>query len=316
MLTDPYGRPVDSIRISLTQRCNLRCFYCHLEGEIPKKTIEMTPEEIQRIVNLAVSFSIRKVKLTGGEPLMRSDILEIVNMIRDSRGVEEVSMTTNGIFLAGLAEGLKKAGLTRINVSLDTLNHERFKRITGSTGLEAVISGIREAVKTGLCPLKVNMVLLKGVNEDEVSKMIGFTKDHGLILQIIELESPDEDELYKRYHVDLDDVESYIKNNARTVTVRRMHHRRKYGLRNGGEIEIVRPMHNTEFCQYCNRIRVTSDGKLKPCLFRNSNLVDILGPMREGASEETLRNLFLEAVRRRQPYFREFPQKTQPLKLS
>lgn len=306
MLTDPYGRPVESLRISLTQRCNLHCFYCHLEGETPKKVIEMMPEEIQGIVNLAASFGIRKVKLTGGEPLMRSDILDIVNRIRDSRGIEEVSMTTNGIFLAGFAEGLKKAGLTRINVSLDTLNPKRYKRITCSASLEAVVSGIREAVKIGLCPLKVNMVLLKGVNEDELSKMIEFTKDHGLILQIIELESSDEDKLYERYHVDLSDVESYIKNNARTVTVRRMHHRRTYCLRNGGEIEIVKPMHNTEFCQYCNRIRVTSDGKLKPCLFRNNNLVDILGPMREGASKETLRNLFLEAVKRRQPYFREF----------
>ncbi len=303
MLTDPYGRPVDSIRISLTQRCNLSCFYCHLEGEIPKKAIEMTLEEIHRIVNLAASFSISKVKLTGGEPLMRSDILEIVNRIRDIPGVEEVSMTTNGILLGGLAEGLKKAGLTRINVSLDTLNPERFKHITGSAGLVTVVSGIKEAVKAGLCPLKVNMVLLKGVNEDEVSKMIEFTKDYGLILQIIELESPAEDDLYEKYHIDLDDVENHIKNNARTVTVRRMHHRRKYCLRNGGEIEIVRPMHNTEFCQYCNRIRVTSDGKLKPCLFRNNNLVDLLGPIREGASEETLRNLFLEAVGRRQPYF-------------
>jgi len=145
----------------------------------------------------------------------------------------------------------------------------------------------------------VNMVLLKGINEDEILEMINFARENGLVLQIIELESAEEDETYKRYHVDLGGVEDYLKNAAEKVTVRQMHHRRKYHLRNGLEVEIVKPMHNTEFCRYCNRIRVTSDGKLKPCLFKNDNLVDFLGPIRE----EALRDLFLEAVGRRKPYF-------------
>jgi len=304
MLTDPYGRPVESIRISVTQRCNLACFYCHLEGETPQNGTEMTPKEIQGIVNVAASFGVSKVKLTGGEPLIRKDILDIVQRIKGTLGIKEVSMTTNGVLLTRYAEHLKQAGLSRVNVSLDTLKKEKYEEITGVNALEEAVSGIREAVKAGLSPVKVNMVLLKGVNEDEVTDMIRFAEKNSLILQIIEFESPNEDDLYRRYHADLDEVEDYLKTVADEVTVRRMHHRKKYHLRNGGEVEIVKPMHNTEFCQYCNRMRVTSDGKLKPCLFRNDNLVDFLNPMREGASEETLKKLFLEAVKKREPYFK------------
>ncbi len=303
VLKDPCGRPVESIRISVTQRCNLGCFYCHQEGEISGRTSEMTPRELERIANVAASFGVDRVKLTGGEPLLRKDIIEIVERMRDTHGIKEVSMTTNGVLLKEYAGLLKEAGLARVNVSLDTLKPEKFAQITRLDALEDVVSGTKEAVKAGLCPVKVNMVLLKGLNEDEIVSMIDFTKENGLILQIIELESASEDELCKRYHVDLSGVEDFLNDMAEKTTVRRMHHRRKYHLRNGGEVEIVKPMHNTEFCQYCNRIRVTSDGKLKPCLFRNDNLVDVLGPIRQGASEETLRNLFLEAVKRRQPYF-------------
>ena len=303
MLTDPCGRPVESIRISVTRECNLDCFYCHLEGEPSQTSTDMTPEEIQRIVNKAASFGIRKVKLTGGEPLLREDIPEIVKRIKDTPGVEEVSMTTNGLLLAGYGERLKEAGLARVNVSLDTLEPDKFTQITGLDALEEAIRGIEEASKAGLRPVKVNMVLLKGINEDEVTNMIRLAREKNTILQIIELESPDEDELYNAYHVDLSSVEDLLENMAEKITVRRMHHRKKYHLRNGGEVEIVKPMHNTEFCRHCNRIRVTSDGKLKPCLFRYDNLVDLLGPMRRGAPEKTLRELFLEAVKRREPYF-------------
>ena len=304
MLKDPYGRPLESIRISVTQRCNLNCFYCHREGEDPSQREEMTPKEIQKIVAIAASFGLGKVKLTGGEPLLRRDILDIVARIHETPGIEEVSMTTNGILLSEYAESLKKAGLARVNVSLDTLTAERFKQITGVDALESVTLGILKARDAGLNPVKVNMVLLKGLNEDEVSDMIDFAKRNSVILQIIELEAPDESEWYKRYHASLNAVEHLLEGMAEDITIRKMHHRKKYHLRGGGEVEIVKPMHNTEFCRHCNRIRVTSDGKLKPCLFRNDNLVDMLGPIRRGASEETLKKLFLEAVRRREPYFK------------
>ncbi|HIE19129.1 TPA: GTP 3',8-cyclase MoaA [Candidatus Bathyarchaeota archaeon] len=304
MLKDPYGRPLESIRISVTQRCNLNCFYCHREGEVLSRKDEMTPEEIQKIIAIAASFGLGKVKLTGGEPLLRGDILDIVARIHETPGIKEVSMTTNGILLSKYAYSLKKAGLARVNVSLDTLMAERFKEITGVDALRSVVSGIAEARDAGLSPVKENMVLLKGLNEHEVSEMIDFARKNDLILQIIELEVPDENEWYKRYHASLDAVEHLLENMAESITVRKMHHRKKYHLRGGGEVEVVKPMHNTEFCCHCNRIRVTSDGKLKPCLFRNDNLVDMLGPIRRGASEDLLRKLFLETVKRREPYFK------------
>ena len=304
MLKDPYGRPLESIRISVTQRCNLNCFYCHREGEDYQQKGEMTPEEIQKIVAIAASFGLGKVKLTGGEPLLRKDILDIVTKIHETPGIKEVSMTTNGTLLSEYAYSLKKAGLARVNVSLDTLIAEKFRQITGVDNLKAVILGIEKAKDAGLHPVKVNMVLLKGLNEHEVSEMIDFAKKNDVILQIIELETPVESEWYRRYHASLDAVEHLLEGMAESISIRKMHHRKKYHLKGGGEVEIVKPMHNTEFCSHCNRIRVTSDGKLKPCLFRNDNLVDILGPIRRGASQETLKKLFLEAVKRREPYFK------------
>ncbi len=304
MLRDPYGRPLESIRISVTQKCNLNCFYCHREGEGPSQRGEMTPEEIQKIVEIAASFGLGKVKLTGGEPLLRRDILEIITRIHETPGIEEVSMTTNGTLLAEYAYSLKKAGLARVNVSLDTLMTERYKQITSVDSLRSVTFGIAKAKEAGLHPVKVNMVLLKGLNEHEVPEMIDFARENDVILQIIELESPNESEWYRRYHASLDAVEHLLESMAESITIRKMHHRKKYHLRGGGEVEVVKPMHNTEFCRHCNRIRVTSDGKLKPCLFRNDNLVDILEPIRRGESEETLKKIFLEAVKRREPYFK------------
>ena len=303
MLIDPYGRPLKGIRISVTQRCNLKCFYCHLEGEDPSWKDEMTPNEIQKIVSIAASFGIGRVKLTGGEPLLRRDIVEIVEKIHNVPGVKEVSMTTNGTLLSKYAYDLKKAGLARVNVSLDTLVKEKYRQITGADTLDSVVSGILEARNAGLNPVKINMVLLKGLNEDELFEMINFAQENDVILQIIEFESPYENEIYRKYHVGLDAVEELLAKMSERITVREMHHRKRYHLRGGGEVEVVRPMHNTEFCRYCNRIRLTSNGKLKPCLFRNDNLVDIVGPLRKGATDDELKKLFLEAVKRRKPYF-------------
>ncbi|RLI36690.1 GTP 3',8-cyclase MoaA, partial [Candidatus Bathyarchaeota archaeon] len=290
-------------RISVTQRCNLHCFYCHREGEDYESNREMTPEEIETIIRVVSSFGVGKVKITGGEPLLRGDILEIIEGINRVPGISEISMTTNGVLLNELAGPLREAGLARVNVSLDTLNPETYKMITGVDSLERVLSGIRKAAEVGLYPVKVNMVLLRGLNDGEIWDMAKFAGENGLILQLIELESAVENELYKRFHVDLTRIERELERRAEKVIVREMHHRRKYFLPDGVEVEVVRPMHNTEFCKYCTRMRITSDGRFKPCLFRSDNLVDFLGPMRSGASIDELAALFLEAVRRRKPYF-------------
>ncbi|MCJ7631483.1 GTP 3',8-cyclase MoaA [Candidatus Bathyarchaeota archaeon] len=304
MIKDPCGRPLDNLRLSVTQRCNLSCFFCHREGESSPTTNEMTPREIECIGRIAVSQGIKKIKITGGEPLLRGDILDIIRRLSDIPHLHEVAMTTNGILLHDLAQPLKTAGLARVNVSLSTLKPSCYTKITGVNAIRQVLIGIKEAARVGLSPIKVNMVLLKGLNDDHVQSMVNFTQENGLILQLIEFESPlPETAIYKKYHFELDDIEKKLREKAVRSVTRRMQKRRKYFLEGGGEVEIVRPMHNTTFCKSCSRLRVTSDGKFKPCLFRNDNLVDFLTPMQNGASVEEVTLLLLEAVKRRKPYF-------------
>jgi cyclic pyranopterin phosphate synthase len=291
VLKDTYGRPFTNLRIALTARCNLRCTYCHREGE-HSPAREMTAEEIAGILRVAGKLGIRTVKFTGGEPLLREDLCGIIAAVPP--GIES-SLTTNATLLADRARELREAGLSRVNVSLDSLRHDRYREITGSDLLDDVLAGIRAAEEAGLTPIKLNMVLLSGVNEDEVEDFLAFVRgNRNLILQLIELME------FNRCtsHGDIDRVEEDLASRSRQILTRRMHHRKKYCL-DGAEVEVVRPRHNTEFCAFCNRLRVTSDGKLKPCLLRNDNLVDI-----RGRSGPELEALFCEAVRRREPFYR------------
>jgi cyclic pyranopterin phosphate synthase len=295
ILEDSYGRRVTNLRISLTPRCNLNCMYCHAEGEVAPKSL-MPAEDIGEVLRMAKRFGMRSVKLTGGEPLMREDLVDIVAMV--PKGME-VSMTTNGTMLEDVAQDLKDAGLSRVNISLDSLRPERYKEIAGKDMLSDVLAGIDAAIAAGLTPVKLNVVLMQGVNDDEIPDFIQFVANHPngqhLILQFIELM----DEFREcSYHLDLTALEEELQRTAQTVITRRMHHRKKYCLE-GAEIEIVRPLHNTEFCAHCNRLRVTSDGGLKPCLMRHDNHVDILG-----LRGKELEGAFRAAVEAREPYYR------------
>jgi cyclic pyranopterin phosphate synthase len=305
MLKDSYGRPVTNLRISLTQRCNLACPFCHKEGDDRQLQVEMAPDEIQRIVAIAASLDIDKVKLTGGEPLLRGDIQEVVARIHEVPGITDIGITTNGILLEELAQPLKAAGLDRVNVSLGTLRKETYKKMTGVDAVEKVLRGVSEAVRVGLRPVKLNMVVLRGVNDDQIWEMLAFSKKDGLVLQLIEVESDtSEEEYYRLFHRDFSGIEEALESKAEKIVVREdMQRRRKFFLKGRGEVEVVRPMHNTEFCAHCTRIRLTSDGKLKPCLFRSDNLVDILTPIRKNAPDEELQRLFTDAVTMRRPYF-------------
>jgi cyclic pyranopterin phosphate synthase len=291
VLKDPYNRPVSNLRISLTPACNLSCIYCHAEGEKPADGL-ISAADIAEIMRVAAENGVRSVKFTGGEPALRPDLVEIIRSVPDRM---ESSMTTNGTMLADLAGDLRDAGLSRVNVSLDSLDRETYTRITGQDRLSDVLCGIEAALDAGLTPIKLNMVLLKGINDHEVDAFLGFVRgNRDLVLQLIELmEFRDCD-----YHHEMDDLENELAANSRQIITRRMHHRKKYCL-DGAEVEVVRPLHNTEFCAYCNRLRVTSDGMLKPCLLRSDNHVDVRG--KRGAE---LESLFREAVSRRVPYFR------------
>jgi cyclic pyranopterin phosphate synthase len=283
----------------------LRCDYCHKEGEencAEGTAGEMTVDEIVRVARIAVSLGISRIKLTGGEPLMRKDICEIVKGIAAIPDLKDLSMTTNGVMLGFQAKELRACGLRRVNISLPTLNAETYTKLTEGNS-ENALEGVKAAVAAGFCPVKLNMVILNGINVDAVQEMMDFARQTGTILQLIELDPINvDDAYYSTYHKFLNEHEAMLKQEALTVETRRfMHNRRIYHLPDV-TVEVVHPTENGEFCAHCTRLRVTSDGKLKPCLMRNDNLVDLLTPMRRGANDEELKELFMRANQVREPY--------------
>jgi cyclic pyranopterin phosphate synthase len=303
MIYDSCNRPVLNLRISVTQQCDKHCPYCHREGETNPSTL-MTVDEIVHTVRIAISLGISRVKLTGGEPLLRKEIVKIVQGIRELDGLTDLSMTTNGAYMKGLAKDLKKAGLSRVNISLPTLNPDVYNNIMGGN-LQDAIEGVKAAVETGMQPVKLNMLVLKNVNDDELDNMIKFAAQTGTILQLIELEPINlSNNYYERHHLSLDNIEQKLETLASETRVRKFMQKRRIYVLPEARVEVIRPIENTEFCANCTRIRLTSDGKLKPCLMRKDNLVDLLTPMRNGADDERLKETFIEAVKRREPYYK------------
>jgi cyclic pyranopterin phosphate synthase len=289
-MVDSYGRKVTGIRIALTPHCNLRCIYCHHEGELLPGG-EIPGDMVVSIAKAAAELGMRSVKFTGGEPLLRKDLDLIIARIPQSL---DISITTNGILLAEQAEALARAGLNRVNVSLDSLQPNRYCQITrGRPGdLEKVLSGIDASIEADLLPIKLNVVVLKR-NESEVPEMIEFCRRRGLILQLIELL----DIQGQGISGDIEGIERSLAAQADSILTREMHRRKKYFL-DGAEVEVVRPMDNTEFCAHCTRLRVTSDGKIKPCLLRSDNLVKI-----DSCDPVRVKELLRMANARREPYF-------------
>jgi cyclic pyranopterin phosphate synthase len=265
--------------------------------------MEMTPKEIGKIVEVASELGIRKIKVTGGEPLIRDDIAEIIQQI--SPYVDEVSMTTNGSMLSQLAGSLKMAGLTRVNVSYHSMRRDVFQFITYTDMLPRVEEGIMVAIEHGLTPVKLNVVVLKGVNDNEIPEMLRFSSETGTMLQLIEYQALEKGVGdWEKYYYDLTPLEDSWGRQATKIVEREMQHRRQYTLPDGAVVEVVRPMHNTVFCANCNRLRLTSDGKLKPCLMRDDNLVPLVELIRENVSKERLIEAFVEATYNREPFWR------------
>jgi cyclic pyranopterin phosphate synthase len=296
VLIDSYGRVIKSLRISITKKCNLNCIYCHQEGEKSKEGIELSPETIARIVTCATGFGVDRVKFSGGEPLIRDDFEDIISMLPR---LKNISATTNGTLLSARAASLAEKGLNRVNISLPSLVKEHYETITGCAQVfPKVLEGINAAIDAGLTPVKINMVLLKGVNEYEIDDAIKFIEryDGKVILQLIELMNFKN---ISKFMMDIDSVEKMLESRASQISERKMHRRRKYFI-DGVEVELVRPIDNSKFCANCNRLRVTSSGQLKPCLMRNDNLVDIS----EDASQFEINELLKKAVKTREPYYK------------
>lgn len=304
-LIDRHGREIRSLRFALTDRCTMNCIYCHNEGEsIKEKDKEISAELVIAIARVASAyFDIRKIKFSGGEPLMRDDLVKIIQGIREFE--DEISVTTNGIFLSKYAADLADAGLDRVNVSLDSLREDRYDFITRTkNNLPQAIEGIYSAIEAGLAPLKLNMVLLKGINEDEIADMVRFVQECNnrgggtvAILQLIEL-IPSFNPSMLNYKADFSEVEDELKSKASEIKTRELQRRRKYFL-DGAEVEVVHPIDNTEFCANCSRLRITTNGKIKGCLLRNDNLVPV-----EHMDELHILNQLKLAMQYREPFFK------------
>ncbi|MBA2860712.1 GTP 3',8-cyclase MoaA [Methanococcus maripaludis] len=294
-MEDRYGRQIRSFRLSVTPKCNLKCFYCHKEGRNEEHGKLMSADEIGKIVNSSLEFGVRKIKISGGEPLLRTDLPEIIKNIKNEQ-IKDISLTTNGILLEKYAQKLKDAGLDRVNVSLDTLDPEQYKKITAGGNIESVKKGIEKAIEVGLTPLKVNFLAMD-CTVNQLPSIMDYCRKVGAILQIIEF-IPMETKL-KHHHVDVVPIEEEFAKNADNVFTRKfMQNRKKYVI-DGLEVEFVRPMDNTEFCNHCTRIRLTYDGYLKPCLLRDDNLVDVANPVRNG---EDIRKYFIKCINEREPF--------------
>jgi cyclic pyranopterin phosphate synthase len=301
VLSDDFGREVTGVRVSLTDRCNFDCVYCHNEGlgdtrgPMDPQDDEMTADEVVRFLEVVEEFGVEKVKFTGGEPMLRDDLEEIIRRTPDSM---EASLTTNGTFLPGRAEALKEAGLSRVNVSQDALDPEAFAEITKSGAYDRVMEGVEAALDAGLAPVKLNMVVFEHTAGYVEGMVEHVAENDGLQLQLIEYMP----ELTGRpeWNIDIQRVHDWLADVADRVEHRDMHDRKRYWV-NGGMVEIVDPVENETFCANCHRVRVTHEGYLKGCLNRN----DDLRPMGE-MTRDDIREAFRETVANRVPYYGEY----------
>jgi cyclic pyranopterin phosphate synthase len=300
-LFDSFGRVHNNLRISVTDRCNIRCVYCMPETVefLPRQSI-LSFEEIERFVRVATTLGIDKVRLTGGEPLVRRELPKLVAKLAAIPGVKDLGLTTNGILLAPMARALWDAGLRRINVSLDTMDPARFQELTRRTGFEQVIEGILAAKAAGFDPVKVNAVAIKGVTEDDVVPLGRFAREHGLELRFIEYMPLDAGNRWERDKVlfaaeILDRVTHGIGPLAPTLDQDPRAPAVDYDyLDGGGRIGLIASI-SRPFCMSCNRVRLTADGKLRNCLFA-LNETDIRALLRGGAADAAIAEVIRASV--------------------
>jgi cyclic pyranopterin phosphate synthase len=291
-LTDTFGRVHNNLRVSVTDRCNLRCTYCMQEDVVFMERAELLSfEEITHFVRVAAPLGIDKVRLTGGEPLMRRDLPKLVRMLCAVPGIRDVGLTTNGILLADQAQALHDAGLRRINVSLDTLNEARFRQLTRRDGLDRVIAGILAAKKAGFAPVKINAVSMRGITEHEVVPLARFAREHGLEMRYIEYmpigaDQWERDKVYYAHEI-LEQLDAQVgplvpapDQDPRAPAQDFVY------LDGGGRVGIIASI-SRPFCLSCNRVRLTADGKLRNCLFAVEE-VDVKGLLRGGAADEAI----------------------------
>lgn len=302
MLFDPYQRKINYLRISVTDRCNLRCRYC-----MPEQGLPLTPhgeiltyEEIQRIVRIFASEGISKVRLTGGEPLVRKGIVDLVSRLSEIDEIKDLGLTTNGLLLRDFAGELKRAGLKRVNISLDTLIKERFFQITRRNGYERVWEGIHKALELRLVPIKINMVAIRGLNDDEIESFARLTLRLPLTVRYIEyMPSGNGEEWTEGDILTIPEIKGRLEKMGNLLSIppeRWDGPARRFRLEGAlGEIGLIAPV-SDHFCGNCNRLRLTPDGKIRTCLFSDQE-VDVKQFLRNGGSDEDLRQQLLLALK-------------------
>ena len=318
-MNDTFGRTVDYLRISITDRCNERCLYCMPEGYKGWERMQdhLTADEIIRAVRIAADLGFRKFRLTGGEPLVRNDILDIVRGMRRISGVDVIGLSTNGVRLAALAQPLREAGVNTANISLDALDPGVYRQITGGD-VNAVIAGIRAAVAAGFDRVKLNCVLMRGVNEQELWPLVLFAAEHRLPLRLIELMPLTRtDVLTEKNFLPIGEAMQLLGQRDELIPkpeVKIGHGPAKYYLlkHTGALVGFVGALTNLHFCESCNKIRLTADGKIRPCL-GNHGEIDLREALRNHSDDTVLRELFLEALRSK-PLEHQFRELYQPLR--
>ena len=310
---DPFGRVVDYLRISITDRCNERCLYCMPEGYKgwEEKADHLTAEEIIRVVRVATSLGFRKFRLTGGEPLVRRDIVEIVQAMSSIPGVECIGLSTNGTKLAALARPLRVAGLRTANISIDALDAALYRRITGGD-VNAVIAGIRAALDAGFERVKLNCVLMRGVNEQELWPLARFAAEHGTPLRLIELMPlTSADVLTEKNFLPVEEAMRIL--SAHDELIAQPNKRLGWGpakyyqfSHNQSLVGFIGAMTNPHFCETCNKMRLTADGKIRPCLGDHGEL-DLRETLRAAPTDEAVRAVLQAALlaKPREHLFRE-----------
>jgi GTP 3',8-cyclase len=298
---DRFGRIINYLRISLTDKCNLRCVYCMPEDMIFRPNHEMMQDdELIKLVHVFASLGFHKYRLTGGEPTVRQNVVGLVRQIAGTPGVKDISMTTNGILLEDLAQPLAEAGLRRVNVSIDTLDPVRFKRITRWGSLDKVWAGIEAAEAAGMTPVKLNVVVVKGFNEQDVTDLAKLTLDHDWQVRFIEMMPFGEVATFAKEQIITDEqireriADDYMPlellDDGKLDGEARLY--RFPGAK--GEVGFISSV-TQPFCASCNRARLTADGVLRLCLLRDKE-VDLLTPLRQGATEDDIRQIILDGI--------------------
>jgi len=306
-MKDNCNREIKHIRFSVTSNCNYNCIYCDREGFIPKTT-ELSVDEITQLCRiLAQVLKVTKIKFTGGEPLLREEIVEIIRNVSDLQLYKDISMTTNGVYLFEKAQDLFDAGLNRINVSLGTLKPDIYKKIYGSDSLEIVLKGLQLAKKVGLIPIKLNYVVLKGINDQEIDDLVNFCADNEFILQLIELHKvsssiSQDNAFYEKYYFDVTPLIEEFERKATNIEVRgNMQNRKVFTLPNSTKVETITPGH--EFCMGCTKLRVGCDGNLFGCLFRSDLGTNIKEALKNNHSLSMYEKIVKQVVDTREPYY-------------